>query len=120
MTVVIGATARQVMGTCVHFVAQLRSRVRQVMAHCACRLPHPRSIHGVRLRHRARGHIAATLYHSVHAGRKPSLQELITALDKAPADDIDVKYSTLLALTKGCDDILFIQRLARSSVLGPV
>ena len=44
-----------------------------------------------------------------------TLQELITALDKAqPSDEIDVKYSTLLALTKGCDDVLFIQRLARS------
>ncbi len=68
------------------------------------------------------GHRAlwATVYHSAHVwpiDRKLTLtlQELITALDKAqPSDEIDLKYSTLLALTKGCDDVLFIQRLARS------
>ena len=113
MTVVLGATARQVMGTCVHFVAQLRSRVRQVMAERACCRTHGISTASGCCGHRARCGPQCTIPHTV-ADRKLTLQELITALDKAQTDDIDVKYSTLLALTKGCDDVLFIQRLARS------
>jgi hypothetical protein len=78
--------------------------------------------HGISTASGCCGHRAlwATVYHSAQCGLSTAslpltLQELITALDKAqPSDEIDLKYSTLLALTKGCDDVLFIQRLARS------